>query len=80
MLKKNCVIVYNLGKFVKNPPNPLKIEVCAVWKITLIGKRILANFGELCKPLKKVISELPDNLRPIVSRAIPLNLYKNPNK
>lgn len=61
MLKTDCVIVYNLGKFVKNPPNPLKIEVCAVWKNTLLRKRILADFDELCKPLKKVISELCDN-------------------
>ena len=68
MLKINCVIVYNSEKFVKNPSNPLKIEVCAVWKNTLIQERILTNFDELCKPIKKVISELPDNLRWLIRR------------
>ena len=75
----DCVIVYNSEKFVKNPSNPLKIEVCAVWKNTLIQERILVNFDELCKPVKKVISELPDNLRWIINRGFVrgnLNLYK----
>ena len=48
LLKNDCIIVYDLGIFVKNASKPLKIGVFAVWKNTLLHERQKTNFVEFC--------------------------------
>jgi len=58
----NCI---QFGKICEESVKPSKNRgLCGVEKHFNSGK----NFDELCKPIKKVISELPDNLRWLIRR------------